>query len=126
MEHLTGWCRENNLLLKTMELIIDYRKKKTLINYLWGMSGECVRRPLPDIEENFPWRVNTSELLKKPQQRLYFLKVLRKNNISQRLLVSLYNCSIESIPTYCMCVKFTSCMVTPFSALFIEQTLLAK
>ena len=37
------------------------------------------------------WGVNTSELLKKAQQRLYFLRVLRGNNISERLLVSMLN-----------------------------------
>ena len=47
-------------------------------------------------------------MLKKAQQRLYFLRVLRGNNITQRLLVSFYRCSIESILTYCICVWYTS------------------
>ena len=32
--------------------------------------------------------VNTTGLVKKAQQRLYFQRVLRKNNIPQKLLVS--------------------------------------
>ena len=47
------------------------------------------------------WSVNTSELLKKAQQRPsreYFLRILRRNNITQSLLVSFYRASIESIP----------------------------
>ena len=61
------------------------------------------------IEEDLTWGVNTSEVLKKAQQRLYFLRMLRGNNISQRLMVSFYRCSIESILTYCICVWYSSC-----------------
>ncbi|KAK3506423.1 hypothetical protein QTP70_002694 [Hemibagrus guttatus] len=61
--------------------------------------------------------VNTSELLKKTQQRLHFLRVLRKSNITQRLLVSFYRCSIESLLTYCICVWYTSCTVAQRKAL---------
>ncbi|KAK3544698.1 hypothetical protein QTP86_026097, partial [Hemibagrus guttatus] len=119
VEQLTGWCRENNLLLntsKTKELVIDYRKKKTYITPLI-ISGDCVER-VGDfrflgvyIEKDLTWSVNTSELLKKAQERLHFLRVLRKNNITQRLLVSFYRCSIESLLTYCICVWYTSCTV---------------
>ncbi|KAK0146537.1 hypothetical protein N1851_014143 [Merluccius polli] len=85
---LTAWCGDNNLLLnitKTKELIIDYRRKKTDIQPLI-INGDCVER-LADfhflgvhIEEDLTWSVNTSELLKKAQQRLYFLRILRKNH----------------------------------------------
>lgn len=53
--------------------------------------------------------MNTAELGKKVQQRVYVLRVLRKNNIAQKLLVSFYRCSIESILCYCFCVCFSNC-----------------
>uniref|UniRef100_A0A3P9IGT3 Reverse transcriptase domain-containing protein n=1 Tax=Oryzias latipes TaxID=8090 RepID=A0A3P9IGT3_ORYLA len=125
VDQLTMWSRENNLLLnttKTKEVIIDFRRKKTAVSPLF-ISGVCVER-VPDfrflgvhIEEDLTWGVNTSELLKKAQQRLHFLRVLRKNNISQRLLVSFYRCSIESILTYCVCVWFSRCTVAQRKAL---------
>ncbi|KAK3569005.1 hypothetical protein QTP86_021585, partial [Hemibagrus guttatus] len=105
VERLSGWCKENNLLLnttKTKKLIIDYRRKETDITPLY-ISGDCVERVADfqflgvQIEEGLTWSTNTSELLKKAQQRLYFLRALRKNNVTQRLLVSFYRCSIESI-----------------------------
>ena len=114
---LSEWCGENNLLLntaKTQELVVDFRRRKTDIPPLI-INGDCVERVSSfrflgvHMEEDFTWSVNTSELLKKAQQRLYFLRVLRRYNITQRLLVSFYRCSIESILTYCMCVWFTSC-----------------
>ena len=42
------------------------------------------------------WSANTTALAKKAQQRL------RKNHFTQKLLVSFYHCSIESILTYCI------------------------
>ncbi|KAK3565350.1 hypothetical protein QTP86_007129 [Hemibagrus guttatus] len=125
VERLTVWCRRNNLLLntsKTKELVIDYRRKKTDIIPLI-ISRDCVER-VGDfhflgvyIEEDLTWSVNTSELLKKAQQRLHFLRVLRKNNITQRLLVSFDQCSIESLLTYCICVWHTSCTAAQRKAL---------
>ena len=61
--------------------------------------------------------LNTSELLKKAQQRLYVLRILGRNDITQRLLVSFYRASIESILTYCMCVWYTSRTVAQRKAL---------
>uniref|UniRef100_A0A3P9MZN2 Reverse transcriptase domain-containing protein n=1 Tax=Poecilia reticulata TaxID=8081 RepID=A0A3P9MZN2_POERE len=116
VERLSVWCRENNLLLnstKTKELIIDYRRKRTDIKPL-HIGGKCVERVADfrflgvHIEQGLTWNVNTFELIKKAQQRLYFLRVLRKNNIKEKLLVSLYRCSIESILTYCICVWYNN------------------
>ena len=45
--------------------------------------------------------------MKKAQQRLYFLRVLGRKNIPQKLLV-FYRCSIESILLYCLHVWFSS------------------
>uniref|UniRef100_A0A3P9AUA1 Reverse transcriptase domain-containing protein n=1 Tax=Maylandia zebra TaxID=106582 RepID=A0A3P9AUA1_9CICH len=125
VERLSSWCKDNNLLLntkKTKELIIDYRRHKTEIQPLI-ISDDCVERVADfrflgvSIEGNLSWSVNTSELLKKTQQRLYFLRVLRKNNITQRLLVSFYRASIESILTYCIGIWYASCTVAQRKAL---------
>ena len=119
VERLVGWCSANNLLLnatKTKELVVDYRRKKTVIQPL--MIGRVCVEGVSDfrflgvnIMEDQTWGVNTTGLVKKAKQRLYFLRVLRRNNIPQKLLVSFYRCSIESILTYCLCVWFSSCTV---------------
>ena len=69
------------------------------------------------ISEDLTWGTNTAELVKKAQQRLYFLRVLKRHNIPQKLLVSFYRCSVESALTYCLCVWFASCTVAPQKAL---------
>ncbi|KAI2667379.1 RNA-directed DNA polymerase from mobile element jockey [Labeo rohita] len=60
------------------------------------------------ISEDLLWTKNIMALVKKAQKRLYFLRMLRKVNLPQRLLVSFYSCSIESILTYGMLVWYGS------------------
>ena len=117
---MVGWCRANNFLLntsKTKELIVDYMRKKTVIQPLL-IGAVCVERVSDlscflgvNIMEELTWGANTTGLVKKAQQRLYFLRVLRRYNIPQKLLVSFNRCSIESILTYFLCVWFLSCTV---------------
>lgn len=60
---------------------IDYRGKKTQTPALI-ISKDCVERVVDfrflgvSIQESLSWSVNTSELLKKAKQRLYFLRIL--------------------------------------------------
>lgn len=42
------------------------------------------------IAEDLSWTVNTNMLVKRAQKWLYFVKTLRKTNLSQQLLVSYY------------------------------------
>lgn len=117
VERLCVWCGENNLALntaKTKELVVDYRKKKADIQPL-HINGERVERVAEfrflgvTIDQGMTWSANTTALVKKAQQRIYFLRLLKKNNLSERLLVSFYRGSIESILTYCICAWFSSC-----------------
>ena len=43
------------------------------------------------------------------QQRLHFLRVIRKNNICEKLLVTFNRSSIECILTYCITLLFSHC-----------------
>ena len=112
VEWFAEWCRVNNLLLntsKTKEIIMDFRRKATDICSLL-LGGTSVGKVSNfhflrvNIMEDLTWSVHISESVKKAQQRLYFLRVLRRNNIPQKLLVSFYHCSVESILSYCLCV----------------------
>ncbi|XP_072557584.1 protein phosphatase methylesterase 1-like isoform X2 [Paramormyrops kingsleyae] len=98
----------NNLVLntkKTKELIIDFRRK--MVNHQpLVINGEVVERVSTFkflgtyMSEDLMWTNNTYCLIRKAQQRLYFLRVLRKINLPHHLLVSFYHCSIESVLTY--------------------------
>ncbi len=108
VQRLTEWCLQNNLSLnikKTKELIIDFRKKQDKHTPLY-INGEGVERVTSfkflgtHISENLSWTTNTTAIVKKAQQRLYFLCTLKKVNLSQQHLTSFYRCSIESVLTY--------------------------
>ncbi len=107
---------------KTKELIIDFKRTKTDIQPLF-ISGDCVERVSDfcflgvHMEDNLTWSVNTTIIIKKAQQRLHFLRILRKYLLTQNRLVYFYCSSVESILTYCICVWFSSCTAAEKKAL---------
>ncbi|PWA21794.1 hypothetical protein CCH79_00018881 [Gambusia affinis] len=101
------------IIMKTKELVIDFRKNKMDIQPL-TISGTCVER-VPvfrflgmEQEDKVTWSTNTKELLKKAQQRLFFLRILKKNCLPLVLLQAFYHCSIESVLSYSLCVWYGS------------------
>ncbi|KAI3373891.1 hypothetical protein L3Q82_022460, partial [Scortum barcoo] len=91
VEHLATWCADNapNLLLntsKTKELIVDFRKVKRETHDPIHINGMAVERVSSfkflgiHISENLSWTANTSSLIKKAHQRLFFLRTLKKNH----------------------------------------------
>ena len=55
--------------------------------------------------------MNTTQLVKKAQQRLYFLRRLRKFGMSAEILRNFYICVVESILTSCITVWYGSASV---------------
>ncbi len=115
VERLSSWCSDNNLSLnvqKTKELILDFRKHRPahtplLIN---GQQVETVptfKFLGMHISADHYGAPNTKALVKKAQQRLHFLRVLRKNNLDQKLLLAFYRSSVESVLTYCLSVWYS-------------------
>lgn len=81
------------------------------------INGDCVERvPVfrflgTYISVDLSWAINTTTVVKKAQQRLQFLRILRQNHLQERLLVSYYHCSIESVLMFCISVYYASCSV---------------
>ncbi|KAF7668955.1 hypothetical protein LDENG_00267500 [Lucifuga dentata] len=116
---LTDWCFTNNLALnisRTREMIVNFRKQNVEPAPL-HISGVSVERVGTYISQDLTWTPNITALVKKSQQRLYFLRTLRRMDLSQKLLLSFYHCSIESILTYSMLVWFVSCTAADRKAL---------
>ncbi len=61
------------------------------------------------LSEDSKWDVSTAAIVKKAHQRLYFLRTLKKNNLTADLLKTFFHCSIESILTYCITAWYTNC-----------------
>ncbi|KAK7878084.1 hypothetical protein WMY93_031231, partial [Mugilogobius chulae] len=83
---LETWCRVNNLCInvkKTKEMIVDFRRNAAAMSPLY-INGDmveivsCFKYLGVQIMDNFTWTSNTSYLLGKAHQRLYFLRRLKK------------------------------------------------
>ena len=57
------------------------------------------------ITAGHSWTHNIRVLVK-AQQRLHFLRALRKNNLDTKLLLAFYHSSVESVLTYCLSVWY--------------------
>ena len=113
VEVLSRWCSENNLTLnihKTKELIMDFRKHIQDYTTPLLINGEQVetvttfRFPGTHISANHSWTFNIRALVKKAQQWLHFLCVLRKDSLDTKLLLALYHSSVVSVHTLPECV----------------------
>uniref|UniRef100_A0A9J8B5F0 Reverse transcriptase domain-containing protein n=1 Tax=Cyprinus carpio carpio TaxID=630221 RepID=A0A9J8B5F0_CYPCA len=126
VQHLATWCADNNLLLntsKTKELIVNFRKKKGSTPDPIHINGMVVERVSSfkflgtTISEDLSWTTNTSSLVKKAHQRLFFLRTLKKNQLSSAIVVNFYRCAIESILTSFITVWYGNCSVADRKAL---------
>ncbi len=97
VQKLAAWCSGNNLTLntkKTKEIIVNFRRLSTDLAPLF-INGECVERVHTFrflgilISSDISWTDNTSAIIKKAQQQLHFLRVLRKHNLDHTLLLTL-------------------------------------
>ncbi len=107
-----GWCTENNLALNIKKTKNDFRRKQDVHTPLY-INEEMVERVSSfkfldkHISEELTWTINITALVKKAKW-LYFLRMLRKVNLSQQLLLSFYRCSIESVLTHGMLACYGS------------------
>ena len=122
---LVSWCHTNNLSLnteKTKELIIDPRKRRDQHSPLHISETQVERVKTfkflgTYISEDLSWSHNTQHIAKKPQQRLYFLRKLRKFGLSSKLLSNFYRCTVESLLSNSITVWFGNCTVQERKAL---------
>ncbi len=101
---LSKWCQENHLSLnidKTKELVVDFRRQSTEHTPI-SIDKTPVERVNSfkflgvHITEDITWSAHTDAVLKKAQQRLFFLRRLRKFGMSPRILRSFYTCTVRA------------------------------
>uniref|UniRef100_A0A3B3BRH8 Reverse transcriptase domain-containing protein n=1 Tax=Oryzias melastigma TaxID=30732 RepID=A0A3B3BRH8_ORYME len=117
---LVTWCEDNNLTLntdKTKEMIVDMRRERSPHQPLFirGLEVERVssfKYLGVHLSQDLTWTLNTTQLVKKAHQRLYFLRRLRKFGMSSKILSNFYSCVVESILTSCITVWYGSSTVT--------------
>ncbi|KAK3526833.1 hypothetical protein QTP86_000695 [Hemibagrus guttatus] len=111
IEQLAAWCSRNNLelnTLKTVEMIVDFRRNTPAFPLLTIMNSTVptvasFRFLGTTISQDLKWNTHIDATIKKAQQRLYFLRQLRKFNLPQELLIHFYSAVIESV----LCTSIT-------------------
>ncbi|KAL0169001.1 hypothetical protein M9458_037223, partial [Cirrhinus mrigala] len=106
VEQLAVWCSLNNL--KTVEMIIDFRRNPPALPPLSIMDSTVAAVKTfkflgSIISRDLKWDTHIDSIAKKAQQRLYFLRQLRKFNLPQELLKQFYTAVIESV----LCTSIT-------------------
>lgn len=107
IDRLVTWCGENNLelnALKTVEMIADFRKSPAPPTPITLCDSpvdivESFRFLGTIITQDLKWELNISSLIKKAQQRMFFLRQLEKFNLPKTMMVHFYSAIIESILT---------------------------
>ncbi|KAK0152895.1 RNA-directed DNA polymerase from mobile element jockey [Merluccius polli] len=125
VQSLAAWCVDNNLSLnatKTKEIIVDYRKTRGGTHAPLHNGSEVERVTNfkflgVHISENLSWSLNTTALIKKAHQGLFFLRRLKKAQLSPQILVNFYRSTIESILTNCVTVWYGNCSASDRKAL---------
>ncbi len=102
VKELSVWCSLNNLeinTLKTVEMIVDFRRNPPALPPLTIMNStvtavESFRFLGTTISQDLKWDNHIDSIVKKAQQRLYFLRQLRKFNLPHELLKQFYSAII--------------------------------
>jgi hypothetical protein len=116
VDRLVSWCDDNNLQLnetKTMEMVVDFRRKKGPVDPITikGVPIEPVdffKFLGTTISNDLGWDHNVEAIVKKAQQRLYFLRQLKKFGLNKDILVQFYQAVIESVLTFSISVWYGS------------------
>ena len=111
---MVEYSDNNDLLLnapKCKELVIDFRINKTPIVPLTikGENIEIVKESKflgTIISDDLKWDKNIESIIKKAQQRMYFLRQLKKFKLSSEILVRFYRAVIESVLTFSIIVWY--------------------
>ncbi len=97
---IVTWCIQHKLelnTLKNVEMVIDSAPPASIILCNSPVETvDSVRFLGTVINQDFKWKLNISSLIKKAQQRMYFLK---KFNLPKTMMVHFYTSIIESILT---------------------------
>uniref|UniRef100_A0A1A8ATP4 Reverse transcriptase domain-containing protein n=1 Tax=Nothobranchius furzeri TaxID=105023 RepID=A0A1A8ATP4_NOTFU len=120
VQRLTNWCKVNNLSLnvdKTKEMVVDFRRIRSDHSPLSinGSSVEIVNNIKflgVHLDKDLTWSLNTSFLYKQSQQRLFFLRRLRKAQLPPTMLTTFYRGTIESILSCCITAWFGNCAIS--------------
>ena len=87
-------------------MIVDFNRSGQLTHPQLYIGSEVVERVNSfkflglTMADDLTWGTKTASAIGKAQQRLYYLRKLRRANLPQKLMMNFYHCAIESVLTY--------------------------
>ncbi len=126
---LAEWCGANKLSLnveKTKEVVLDFRRRNSIDHPPLTIDSSNVERVSSTkflgvhITEDLTWTTNTMSLSEKAQQRLHFLRRLKRASLPPPILTTFYRGTIESVLTSCITVWYGNCSAADHNTL--QQT----
>ena len=114
VRRLEQWCGDNNLELnvkKTKEVVIDMRKNKStheplMINNQEVELIDSFKFLGTTISSSLSWEEHCAITHRKAQQRLHFLRQLKKFRAQQAILLQFYRATVESMLTFSISVWY--------------------
>ncbi len=115
---LAEWCGANNLSLnveKTKEVGMDFRRRNSIDHPPLTIDSSTVEKVSSTkflgvhITEDLTWTTNIMSLSKKAQQRLHFLRRLKRASLPPPILTTFYRGTIESVLTSCITLWHGNC-----------------
>jgi hypothetical protein len=109
------WCQENNLnVIKTKELIVDYRKRRA------EHAPINIDRTVVERVKNFKflgvhitnkllWFKHTKTVVKRARQHIFLFRRLKRFVMGPEILKHFYSCTIESMLTGCITAWYGNC-----------------
>ena len=116
VDSLAFWCSQNHLELnacKTVEMVADFRRSPAPTIPLIMCDSpvntvESFRFLGTIMAQDLRWAENITSTIKKAQQRMFFLRQLKKFNMPQKVMVEFYTAIIESILTSSITIWFAA------------------
>ena len=116
VHNLAFWCSQNHLELnacKTVEMVADFRRSPAATIPLIMCDSpvntvESFRFLGTIMAQDLRWAENITSTIKKAQQRMFFLRQLKKFNMPQKVMVEFYTAIIESILTSSITIWFAA------------------
>lgn len=116
---MVSWCKQNDLVLnvsKTKEVIVDFRRAPgpiapLIINNENVEIVESFKFLGSIISQDIGWDAHVMAIRKKAQQRLYFLRQLRKFGVREVILIQFYRSIIESVLSFSITAWYGSTTV---------------
>ena len=114
------WCKDNNLslnMIKTKEMIVDYRKCRTEHTPIDGavvVQVESFKFFGVHITKKQTWSKHSKTVVKRARQNLF---PLRRFSMGPQILKGIYSCTIESILNGCITACYGNCSASDRKAL---------